>query len=283
MSFLFEEPIPAFRSSLDVASSAEALYLAFDARGDVLVERADNSLLTFASATRHGLSTNDTHPLGVLGETPVHIALLEGVLSGGALPENLRTTSVRRLFGALDISQIAVAAMGSQLAHFIRNNQFCGRCAKPLVAVAGERARRCEACERDVYPSIHPCAIVLVHDGDRIVMTRTKLFPKGFYGLVAGFLEMGETVEQCAAREVLEEVGLEVEDVSYVASQPWPFPSQLMLGLTARYRSGELVVDTKELEDARWFDLDALPPLPPPLSIARHLIDLHLAARKPSS
>lgn len=108
-------------------------------------------------------------------------------------------------------------------------------------------------------------------------MTRQARFPAGMYGLVAGFVEPGETLEACVAREVHEETGVDIADIAYFGSQPWPFPHQIMVGFTARYTGGELRVDTRELEDARWFHRDALPLLPPPLSIARKLIDAWLA------
>jgi NAD+ diphosphatase len=118
--------------------------------------------------------------------------------------------------------------------------------------------------------------ITLVHDGPRILLTRAPHFPKGMYGLSAGFVEAGESLEACVHREVKEETGLTVTDVRYVASQPWPLPSQLMVGFFAKLTGGELTVDLAELEEAAFFDVDALPGLPPPASIARYLVDRYL-------
>src|SRR5207247_4608684 len=127
-------------------------------------------------------------------------------------------------------------------------------------------------CAATYYPRISPAAIVLVHDGPRVLLARPKHFPE-WYALIAGFLETGETLEECAAREVREETGVLVDQVVYQGSQPWPFPHQVMIGFRARYAGGDIVVDTTELDDARWFDVTSLPPLPPPVSIARAMID----------
>ena len=121
--------------------------------------------------------------------------------------------------------------------------------------------------------SISGCMIVRVARGDSILMTRQPRFPPGMYGLVAGFMEPGESLEGCVAREVLEETGLRVRNIRYFGSQPWPFPHQIMIGFTAEYESGEIVVDTRELEEATWFERASMPMLPPPLSIARKLVD----------
>ena len=121
--------------------------------------------------------------------------------------------------------------------------------------------------------------IVLVTRGDEILLARSPRFNPGVYSTLAGFVEAGESVEQCVAREVFEEVGLEVDNLEYLGSQGWPFPHSLMLGFYARYRSGEIVMQADEIEDARWFALDDLPLLPPTNSISRYLIELYLARR----
>jgi len=201
------------------------------------------------------------------------------VAADHALPDGLVAKSLRRLFGALELPLLSLAAVSSQLAHFLATNRHCGACGTLMKQSTKDRTMHCDVCPRDVYPLVAPCVIVLVHDGPRILLTREARFPPGMYGLVAGFVEPGETLEACAHREMLEETGLLIADLAYLGSQPWPFPSQLMVGFLARYVSGELVVDKTELEEARWFDLDALPMIPPPFSIGYHLIEHYRTLR----
>jgi NAD+ diphosphatase len=275
MKYFLDEPVASFQSTRELPEGDPILF-AFVEQSLVL-DAASGTVPTMSRATELGL-TAETMPFGVLDGRPAVLATLP---NAAALPAGLEAKSLRRLFGVLDLAWLSVAATGSQLSHFYATHRFCGSCAAPLIPSGRDRSLRCEACARDIYPPVSPCVIVLVHDEGRILLTRQPRFPKGMYGLVAGFVEPGETLETCAKREILEEVGLEITDLRYVGSQPWPFPSQLMIGMTARYAGGELRVDTEELEEARWFAVDALPVMPPPFSIARHLIDLHLAALAP--
>jgi NAD+ diphosphatase len=195
---------------------------------------------------------------------------------GDTTAEGMRALGLRSLFGVWDQAVMERAFLASQLAHFDMTSAFCGQCGSATewkAGLEGVHVKFCARCDREIYPTIAPCAIVCVSDGDRVLLTRKAIFPGGFYGLVAGFLEPAETLEACAAREVLEETGVRVRDVRYFGSQPWPFPSQLMVGFTATYDGGDVVVDTTELEDARWFHRDDLPRLPPKESIARQLIE----------
>jgi NAD+ diphosphatase len=188
------------------------------------------------------------------------------------LPDH-RFVGLRVAYGMLDPAEFDAACMGFQIQHWDSQHRFCAGCGGPLEAKTTERAKRCEKCQRDFYPPVVPAVIVRVEREGHILMTRQSRFPKGMYGLVAGFLEPGETLERCVEREVLEETGIQVKNVRYFGSQPWPFPHQVMVGFTADHEAGEIVVDTSELEEAAWFSRDAMPMLPPPLSIARRLID----------
>jgi NAD+ diphosphatase len=151
------------------------------------------------------------------------------------------------------------------------DHRFCSRCAAPLAEVAGERARRCATCDLSFYPRIAPAVIVLVHDGRRALLTHKEGMP--FRALVAGFVEAGESLEDAVRREVKEETGVDVGELAYFGSQTWPFPHQMMIGYFARYAGGDIVVDKKELDDAAWFDRDALPAVPPRGSIAGKMIE----------
>jgi len=177
----------------------------------------------------------------------------------------------------LDDLLLTLGGMGKQILHWQRQSRFCSICGERLASVSGSWGRRCSGCGHEHFPAIHPCGIILVRRGGEFLLTRKKEWPPGRYSLVAGFLDFGESLEECAAREVLEETGIVVKNVRYVGSQCWPFPSQLMAGFIADYESGEIRVEEKELEDARWFSLDAPPAVfPPRRSIARWIIDRHM-------
>ena len=189
---------------------------------------------------------------------------------------------LRMLWGQLDEVTWTVAGRAIQIAEWDRTHRYCGRCATPTTpsGTVGERARRCPACGLLAFPRLAPAVIVVVSRGDEILLARGLSFPIPMYSAIAGFVEPGETLEEAVQREVLEEVGVHVTDVRYVASQPWPFPHSLMLGFYAAWESGDITVDERELADARWFALDDLPQIPPPMSIARRLIDGWMAGRR---
>jgi len=136
-----------------------------------------------------------------------------------------------------------------------------------------EFAMVCPACSLLAYPRISPAVMVLVRRGDELLLGRSPHFRPGMFSALAGFVEAGETIEHCAAREVREEVGVEIANLRYFRSQPWPFPDSLMIAFFADYVGGEITPDPSEIEAAGWFPLSALPPLPDYPSIARHLID----------
>ncbi len=168
---------------------------------------------------------------------------------------------------------LSLGGLAHQAIHWELTSRHCPQCGERAVRMHGEWGKRCPRCTYEHYPHLHPAVIVLVRDGDRVLLTRKSFWPKGRYGLIAGFVDVGESLEGAAAREVREEVGVEIRDLQYAGSQYWPFPSQLMIGFLAAYAGGELRVSRDELEDARWFSVGDLPDLPPRLSIARFLLD----------
>lgn len=212
-------------------------------------------------------------PLGWLGDRPCTSAELAPATPE---PEGYTFISIRRLHGHVDQSIFDAAGTAFQIQYWDRTNQFCSECGKPLALAEGQRSKHCPHCDHHYFPKVTPAIIVLVEDGPKILMTRQPRFPPGMYGLVAGFVEPGESFETTVKRETLEETGIEVSNIEYFGSQPWPFPHQIMVGFFARRTGGSLVVDQKELEEAQWFDRDTLPKLPPPISIARKLIDAWL-------
>jgi len=209
--------------------------------------------------------------LGTLAGTPCWVAALapEATLPPGFQRETLVPMQGTRLPDEL----LSLGGMAMQALHWQGTSGFCPRCGAPTERIPGEWGKRCGHCTYEHYPHLHPCVIVLVKDGDRCLLTRKAGWTPGRYGLVAGFVDNGESLEGAASREVKEEVGVEVTDLRYVGSQNWPFPSQLMIGFVARYAGGELSVDHEELEDARWFPCHALPSRPSRHSIAGFILD----------
>ena len=167
----------------------------------------------------------------------------------------------------------------SQVGTWAREHRYCGSCGQPMQQAVGHRMMQCHRCQLQQYPRLAPSMIVVVSRGDEILLARSSRFVNGMYSALAGYVEPNETVEHCVAREVREEVSIEIADIRYIASQNWPFPHSLMLGFHAQYVSGEIIPQPDEIEDAQWFSIHNLPPLPAQNSIARYLIDLYVAQR----
>ena len=187
-----------------------------------------------------------------------------------------RVDDLFQLLGRVDEDLFALTGRARQLLDWQRDNAFCGRCGAAMERHSSEVAMRCEPCDGMVYPRIAPCIIVLVSRGEQLLLARNSNFPARMFSTLAGFVEAGETVEQCLHREVREEVGVEVDTIRYFKSQSWPFPNQLMLGFHARYRGGEIVCADGEIAEARWFRPDQLPDTPPTYSISGQLIADHV-------
>ncbi len=192
-------------------------------------------------------------------------------------PPGARFANLRSLFGILPDDQVAIAGRALQLLEWDRTHQFCGVCATPTLREAHERARRCPKCSLSAYPRISPAMMCLVTRGSEILLARNVNFPPGRFSALAGFLEAGESVEDAIHREVREEVGIQVNDLRYVASQSWPFPHSLMIAFTAEYAGGTLTPNGHEIAEAGWFNKENLPQLPPKVSVARALIEATLA------
>jgi NAD+ diphosphatase len=173
---------------------------------------------------------------------------------------------------------LTLGGMAMQALWWESTSGRCPRCGTSMARIQNEWGKRCPDCRYEHYPHLHPAVIVLVHDGDRVLLARKAMWAPGRYSLIAGFVDNGESLESAVRREIREEVGIEVDDIEYVGSQNWPFPSQLMVGFLARYAGGEIAVDGEELEDARWFARDEIPGTPSHHSIAGFIIT-HYARR----
>lgn len=188
-----------------------------------------------------------------------------------------RLFTLRELYLCLPAETFALIGLAQQLGHWRRVHRFCGACGHPLTRHPVERAMVCESCGHQAYPRLNPVVITLIHKGDQILLVKKKDIVLPFWSLVAGFVETHETLEQAVEREALEEVGIQVCDIQYVKSQPWPFPNNIMLGFTAAWAGGTLCPDGVEISQADWFDRHHLPALPTRMSIARDLIDRFFA------
>ena len=248
----------------------------FAFRGNqILIRERDLALPDVAVCDSLGVAQSDGFPVGLLGEDYCRAAWLAGEAQA---PDGFVFVGLRSLFGRMDEHLLAVAGRAFQIADWARTHRFCGVCGASMVKADGERAMKCPACGHVAYARIAPAMMVLVKRGEAILLARNIAVPAGGrMSALAGFLEPGESVEDAIHREVREEVGLEVKDLRYFASQSWPFPGSLMIAFTAEYAAGELTLDPGEIAEARWFGPgDALPELSPRQSISRALIDANL-------
>ena len=188
-------------------------------------------------------------------------------------PEGHDFIGLRHLLVQAPPAYFEAASAALQILEWDRNHRYCSRCGTATEPhPQGERARVCPACEYSQYPRIQPCVIVAISKGDHILLARAQRYNRPMYSLLAGFVEVGETLEQAVAREVFEESGLAVDQLRYFGSQSWPFPSNLMLAFQAEWAGGDIVIQEEELMDAQFFHYRQLPQIPPSGSIAHQVI-----------
>jgi len=248
----------------------EPLWFLF--RGDLLLVFRDGDLAV--------PSADHVEELGMEVLFRQEVGMLEGracwaaeVATEAEPPEGLVFRDLRSLFSGVSEDLFRMAGRAKQIVGWNATHRFCGRCGGETGPVAGQLAKKCTRCGMLYFPRLSPAIIVLVRDGSRVLLARSPGFPVGMYSVLAGFVEPGETIEDAIRREVREEVGIEVTNLRYFGSQPWPFPNSLMIGFTTEYAGGELEIDLTEIEDAGWYEPAEFPPLPPKVSIARAMID----------
>jgi len=190
-----------------------------------------------------------------------------------AAPTGKTFQSIRRLFDRLPEPVMRLAGRAYELVTWDRTTRYCGVCGAATRRKSEELAKVCPDCGQELFPQVAPAVIMAVVKGDRLLLARSPRFPREMYSVLAGFVEPGETLEECVRREVREEVGIEVDQIEYFGSQPWPFPNSLMVGFTARHAGGEIAIDGREIIEADWYDAASLPGIPSRVSIARQLID----------
>jgi NAD+ diphosphatase len=236
--------------------------------GDTVL-KPDNGWLTSWQEVSPHLDGN-TGPVyvGQVGNKPVYVAEANaGALSGSTEPVSLREALLM-----MEGAPSEMLGTAFQVHQWCRDHRFCGRCGELTSLHPSERAKWCEPCGIPWYPRLAPCVIVVIRRGERMLLARSSRTKRHFFSLIAGFVEPGENVEAAVAREVKEETGLEVRNVRYHSSQPWPFPHQLMLGFFADYAGGELVLQEDEIAEADWYRPGDMPPVPPVTTISGSLI-----------
>jgi NAD+ diphosphatase len=245
----------------------------------VYLELSSVSIPWLVDFAELGLKTVSQHYLGELDNHNCYaVELPKGIVP----PAGMTFEGLRQVYGRLDEDLFWVAARAVQIVDWDRTHRFCGRCGTELRTKTTERAKECPQCGLLYFPRLAPAIIVLVERGRELLLARSRHFLPGMYGVLAGFVEPGESLEEAVVREVKEEVGLDVKDIRYFGSQPWPFPHSLMIGFTATYSGGEISLEDSEIEDAGWFTVDNLPAIPGKISIARKLIDWFLAKQEKS-
>jgi NAD+ diphosphatase len=247
-----------------------AIWFAFH-RGELLMaQSADDAQLPRAHDVADlGVSTVRSLYLGTYDGHHCYVSELE---HANDLPAGHAMHGLRAVFTLVEEPLAVLAGRAYQIIEWDRNHQFCSRCGTPTVARTEERARACPKCRFTVYPPVSPAIMILIKRGREVLLGRKKDWAPNRYSALAGFVEPGETLEDTVRRETREEVGVEVENIRYFGSQPWPFPHSLMVAFVADYAGGEIRPDGIEIEEARFFDAAQLPQLPPSISISRRLI-----------
>ncbi|MDR3087021.1 MAG: NAD(+) diphosphatase [Azoarcus sp.] len=272
---LNEAAAPDFKPGYFPVGSKAASMLVFPFIGQYLLIGADAEPVPLENLRDLGA------PLRTLcfGMLTGQECVLEVWPSGLSLPAGVETGDYRKLWGRWPAGRSTALIRARQLAAWVLQNRFCGVCGHAMDSSAAEIACVCPACGYKAYPRISPVAIGLIVRGDAILLARSPHFAPGMYSALAGFVEAGESAEDCLRREVREEAGIGIQNLRYFGSQSWPYPHSLMIGFIADYLSGELLAQEGEIEDLGWFKRDELPVLPHPASLARRMIESVLSGQ----
>ena len=242
-----------------------------------VIFRDGDLLLKKGSKGDYSLPYNSTAPVEIQGEqfavgddtTPCISSIFKG---NSSLPDDLEFMNLRTAFNHISDKEYSMASKGEELLFWNNNTLYCGRCGAVMQRHT-EISKLCPNCNWEIFPQLSPAIIVLVKEDNEALLVHARNFKRPFFGLVAGFVETGENLEECVRREVREETSLEINNIRYFGSQTWPYPANLMIGFTADYAGGELRFADGELSEGGFFRADNLPMIPTRPSIARQLID----------
>lgn len=267
-----------------LGANADARWVPFEARGQ------DGLVCVSDSARRIAVDVHGSPnwwPLSAIAgnhHQPTLIGTLDGIhrytirVGASEVAPFEPFEALRPVLIGLSNADFLAVSTAVQIADFVDEHQFCGRCGGPTQPSSSDRGRVCAPCALSVYPRLAPCVIVLITRGSDVLLARSPRFVDGMYSTLAGFVEAGESAEQACHREIFEEVGVTIGGLAYQGSQSWPFRHSLMLGYRAEWRGGNIAVDGVEIVDAQWFSVFDLPKLPPQASISRSLIDSYTQA-----
>ncbi|GBG55796.1 NADH pyrophosphatase [Sporomusaceae bacterium FL31] len=259
------------------ASECASAYLLLFYHDEILVKKQDGivQIPTMVDLKLLNMQPTELQKIGNLQEIPYYST---------SLPSKMTWTGfsfikLKQLSEHMAEEYFAMAFRAYHILNWLKSNQYCGCCSgsMQIVQEPQEIAVKCQLCGHIVYPRISPAIIVAVFKDNEILLAHSSRFPPGRYSVIAGFVEPGETIENCVCRELHEEVGITVDNIQYFGNQPWPFPDSLMIAFTARYVSGEITIDNHEIVAAGWFTADALPDIPDKGTISRQLIDCFIA------
>lgn len=237
---------------------------------ELLVKSEDNKAMIPTVVDIENLELNNIQYLGSVSGKNCFCGELN---KDTIIPNNMYFSKLKALTHQLSEDMFWIGGRATQIVNFNNNHKYCGRCGTLTQNVEGERAKKCTKCGLVNYPRISPAIIVAVVKDGKLLLAHNNQSAKELYSVVSGFVEVGETFEDCVAREVHEETGITVKNIKYFGNQPWPFPNSLMIGFTAEYESGVIQVDGKEIGHANWFSSTEMPLTPDSISIAKKLIE----------
>lgn len=233
------------------------------------------------------LLTSEVLKLGINSSEMIYIGAADGNdyyaanLSDKEKIQGYFSKDFSEIYGKIDENIFSLALRALHFINWLNRNKYCSCCGEKVIIEPDKTYLECTNCGHIMYPFINPCILAAVLKDDKILLARSPHFPPNLYSLISGFVEPGEFVETSVKREVKEEVGIEIKNIKYFGSHPWPFSNSLMFGFTAEFSSGEIVIDNNEIEAAGWFPLDDLPKTPDyKMSFARMIIDYLLESRK---